>query len=134
MVEWYPWLWRVHVGAVALSLCLFLLRGAWMLVESPRLRERWVRIAPHVVDTVLLVSALLLAAAIRQYPFVHDWLTAKVVALGLYIVLGTVALKRGRTRRARTLALIGALLTFGYIVSVALTHDARGVWTMVSGN
>ncbi|MDX1607047.1 MAG: SirB2 family protein [Candidatus Competibacterales bacterium] len=114
---------QIHVAAVATSLGLFVLRGIWMLTDPARLTRRWVRIVPHGVDTLLLLSALLLAWRIGQYPFVHDWLTAKVVALVAYILLGTVALKRGPTRTVRTLAWVAALAVFGYIVAVARSHD-----------
>ena len=118
----YVILKAAHVGAVCLSIALFALRAAWMLWSPAKLDRRWVKVLPHAIDTVLLASALLLAWATAQYPFVEPWLTAKVLALAAYVVLGTVALKRGRTRGARIAALAGALLTFAYIVSVALTR------------
>jgi uncharacterized membrane protein SirB2 len=120
----YLLLKSVHVGSAAISLTGFVVRGVWMLTDSPRLHARWVRIAPHVVDTVLLVSALWLTLIIQQYPFVHDWLTAKVLALLGYIVLGSIALKRGRTRTLRVAAWVAALLVFGYIVAVATSRSA----------
>ncbi len=98
-----------------------------MLVDSPRLERPWVRIVPHVNDTLLLVSAVTMAALIQQYPFVDGWLTAKILALLAYIGLGTVALKRGRTKTVRIAAWIAALVVFGYIVSVALNHDPWGL-------
>ena len=116
----------IHVASVILSLGGFAARGALTLIASPLLNTRFVRIAPHVVDTVLLASALWLAWIIRQYPFVHGWLTAKVIGLLVYIVLGAIALRRGRTRRVRIAAFLGAAATACYIVSVALTHDPRG--------
>jgi uncharacterized membrane protein SirB2 len=94
-----------------------------MLRDSPRRRARWVRVAPHIVDTLLLVSAVALTLRLQQYPFVHDWLTAKVLALIAYIVLGAIGLKYGRTRKIRIAAWVAALLTFGYIVAVALTRQ-----------
>lgn len=78
---------------------------------------------PHVIDTVLLASAIGLAILIRQYRGVNSWLTAKVVGVVAYIVLGSIALKRGRNRRVRLLAWIAALLAFGYIVLVAHRRD-----------
>lgn len=112
----------VHVGAVILSFFLFFLQGLWMMATPEKLAVRWVRVVPHVVDTVLLVSAIVLAAATGQYPFVQPWLTAKVLALLLYILLGTVALRRGRTRQARIVAWILAPTVFGCIVAVARTR------------
>jgi uncharacterized membrane protein SirB2 len=112
----------VHVAMVITTYALFVLRGAWMLAGSSLLAQRWVRITPHVVDTMLLASALLLAATLGQYPFVDGWLTAKVTGLLAYIVLGTIALKRGRSRRVRVTAWITAQLVFFYIVAVAVTR------------
>ena len=119
---------HIHITFAALSGGFFLLRGLWMLQDSPMLQQRWVRIVPHVVDTLLLTSALALVFWSGQYPFVQSWLTAKVLALVAYIVLGTIALKRGKTKGVRTFALLAALATFAYIVAVALTRQADVVF------
>lgn len=113
---------HVHMTCAALSGSFFTLRGIWMLLDSPLLQRRWVKIAPHIIDTVLLASALIMVVWSGQYPFVQPWLTAKLFALLLYIVLGTIALKRGKTKTVRAVAYVGALATFGYIVTVALTR------------
>lgn len=120
----YPMLLTIHVCAVICSGTLFVLRGVWMMSDSPRLQQRWVKVLPHVNDTILLVAAIGLTLSIDEYPFTHAWLTAKVLGLLLYIVLGMTALKRGRTRRIRIGAFVAALLVFLYIVAVALTHNA----------
>ena len=112
----------VHVGCVAISYALFVVRGAWMLRESGLLQRRWVKVVPHAVDSVLLVSAIALALMSHQYPLVNNWLTAKVAGLLIYIGLGTVALKRGKTRATRIAAWIAAQAVFIYIVAVAFTH------------
>jgi uncharacterized membrane protein SirB2 len=114
---------HLHVTFAALSGLLFLVRGIWMLSGSARLQQRWVKIVPHVVDTLLLASAIGLAAWSSQYPGQSSWLTAKLVALVAYIVLGVIALKRGRTQGVRTAAFIGALACFAYIVAVAVTKN-----------
>ncbi len=114
---------HLHITFAALSGLLFLLRGIWMLMDSPLLKRRWVRIVPHVIDTALLASALVLVFWSAQYPFVQAWLTVKVVALVAYIGLGTVALKRGKSKPVRTAAFIAALAVFAYIVKVALTRQ-----------
>lgn len=119
----YLTLKHFHMSCAAASGSLFLLRGAWMLRDSPRLHDRWVRIAPHIIDTLLLASAIALAVWSGQYPGVQGWLTAKVSALIVYIVLGTIALNRGRTKMVRFSAFVGALAVFGYIVAVALTKQ-----------
>ena len=119
----YSLLKHLHLTTVAVTLALFILRGAWMMADSPRLQARWVRIVPHVNDTLLLASGLGLAVLIKQYPLVDGWLTAKLLALILYIGLGTVALKRGKSRGQRIAAWVAALLVLGYIVAVAVAHD-----------
>lgn len=111
---------HLHVTAVVLTAALFLLRGIWMLIDSPQLQQRWVRVVPHVIDTLLLLSALVLIFMLHQYPFVNGWLTAKVLGLLVYIGLGMVALHYGRTRRVRFLAWLAACLVFVYIVTVAV--------------
>jgi len=114
----------LHIGCAALSITGFALRGVLMLRESPILQARFVRIAPHVVDTALLASAAWLAWFLGQIPLVHGWITAKVLALVLYIVLGMFALRRGRTKGQRAAAFAAALACAAYIVAVALTRDA----------
>lgn len=115
---------QLHVLFVALSLGGFLVRGWWMLRGSPLLHHPATRVLPHVNDTALLAAGVGLSVITHQYPLAQEWLTAKLAALLLYIVLGTLALKRGRTPAARTLAFAGALLTFGYMVGVAVTRQA----------
>jgi len=119
----YTLLKHIHLTTIAITLTLFLLRGVWMMADSPRLQARWVRIVPHVNDTLLLISGFGLAIMLGQYPLVNGGLTAKLFALILYIVLGTIALKRGRTKRTRIAAWIAALLVLGYIVAVAVTRN-----------
>lgn len=114
---------HVHMTFAVLSGALFLIRGLWMLAESNYLQQRWVRIAPHIVDTLLLASAIGLALWSSQYPGQSPWLSAKLVALVAYVGLGTVALKRGRTRQVRALAFVGALACFAYILAVAVTKN-----------
>ena len=117
----YSLIKAVHVTAVAASWLLFTLRAWWMLRGSEMLALRWVRVVPHVVDTALLASAVMLAVIVRQYPFEAPWITAKVIGLIAYIVLGMIALKRGKTLAARFAALIAAQAIFFYIVAVAVT-------------
>ena len=125
-MEAYPWVKTLHVACVILSLSGFAARGALMLAGSPLLNARWVRVAPHVVDTALLASAAWLAWSLQQYPFVHGWLTAKILGLLAYIGFGMVALRRGRTKRTRTVFFVLALAAAAYVVWVALTRDAAG--------
>lgn len=120
----YNALKQLHVTCAALSYAGFFVRGIWMMRDSPLLARRWVMILPHANDTVLLASAIALAVMSRQVPFVDGWLTAKLVALALYIALGMVALRPGGARPVRIAAWIAAQAVFAYIVLVALTRQA----------
>ncbi|WP_374239970.1 SirB2 family protein [Zoogloea sp.] len=115
-----------HITCVVLSGAGFALRGAWALAGSPLARARLTRVLPHVVDSCLLLSAIALAWMAGQYPFVHGWLTAKIVGLLAYIGLGMVALKPGRAMALRAGAFVAALATFSWIVSVALSKNPAG--------
>jgi len=128
MTEYYLVLRNVHIGCAILTIGLFVLRGALMMAGSPRLHGPLLRYLPHVVDTVLLTTALMLTTVIRQYPFSTGWLTAKVVLLLAYVVLGSVALKRGRTRAVRVAAFVAALATIGFLVTVARAHHPMGLF------
>ncbi len=114
---------HLHVTCVVLSGLGFCLRGWWMLRESTLRQHRLTRILPHIVDTLLLGSALTMAWMSGQYPFVEGWLTAKLCGLLAYILLGMMALKRGRTPAIRARYFGLALLAYAYIVSVALTRN-----------
>jgi uncharacterized membrane protein SirB2 len=113
----------IHVTAAVLSIGGFIVRGFWKLTDSRLLQRRWVRVVPHVNDTILLAAGLWLAFSIRQYPFVHGWLTAKLLAILAYIGLGMVALRLGRAPGVRAAAFAAALLVFLYITAVAMTRN-----------
>ncbi|PTR17093.1 MULTISPECIES: SirB2 family protein [unclassified Nitrosospira] len=113
----------IHVTSVVISYLLFSLRGIWMMQDSVALKQRWVKITPHIVDTVLLTSAIALAVKIGQDPIHDSWLGAKVVGLLIYIALGMVTLRFGKTRNARIYAWIAAQFVFFYIVLVAVTKN-----------
>jgi uncharacterized membrane protein SirB2 len=128
----YTTLKLIHVGAVTLSFCGFLARGLGILFGASWVRLRLARTLPHVIDTVLLASALGMLWVMRLPPWPVPWLRAKIAGLIAYIALGVVALRPtrdgspGRPRSIRLLALLAALTVFGYIVSVALTKDPLG--------
>lgn len=124
----YQTIKQLHITCVGLSVILFVLRGIWMLRNTEMLSQCWVKTLPHVIDTALLISALSLAIVSGQYPIEQNWLSAKLVGLLAYIVLGSFALKRGKTRRSRTAAFIAALVLFTYIVSVAISKQVLVFW------
>ena len=101
MIEFYPQIKLVHVTAIICSGLLFALRGTAQLMGA-----RWAMAAPlrflsYFIDTTLLTAALMLVTLLHQYPFVHAWLTVKVLLLVVYVVLGSFALTRGQTRTVR---------------------------------
>lgn len=124
----YALLKTIHVSCVVVTFVLFWIRGWWMLSDSPRLRSTWVRVVPHVVDATLLVSAVALTMVIHQYPFAQSWLTVKLLAVAVYIGLGLVALRFGRSRGQRLAAWLGAQVVFVYIVAIALARDPTPLW------
>lgn len=119
----YATLKIIHITSAIFSYILFTIRGLWMMQASPRLQLRWVKILPHVIDTILLVSAIALVTMIQQYPGINTWLNAKIGGLLLYIMLGMVALRFGKTRKIKTMSWIAAQIVFFYIVLVALTKN-----------
>ena len=131
MLEFYPQIKLAHVGAVVASGALFFVRGV-----AVQLGAQWAMAAPlrylsYTIDTVLLTAALMLSTILHQYPGVHAWLTVKVVLLIVYVVLGSFALKRGRTPRVRLGTWLAALVVYAFIVSVARAHDPLGLLRQV---
>ncbi|MCP5282997.1 MAG: SirB2 family protein [Rhodoferax sp.] len=110
----------LHITCAGISISLFLLRGVLQFSGVDWRRWRWLRIAPHVNDTVLLGAAIALSLYSHQYPLAQGWLSAKVLALLLYIGLGSIAFRRGRPRGQQFAAFVAALLTVSYIVAVAI--------------
>jgi uncharacterized membrane protein SirB2 len=104
-----------------------------MISGSAMLQRPIVRIAPHVIDTFLLISAVLLTLILGQYPLINSWLTAKFCALILYIILGTIALKRGRTKPIRIAAFGASICVFAFIVVVALSNNGVALKVLLAG-
>lgn len=122
----YATLKAVHQTAVALSFAGFLARGVGSLAGAAWVRRRTAKTLPHVVDSVLLLSALALAWLLRLNPASAPWLMAKIGGLGVYIVLGMVALRPALPRWVRAATGVAALATFAYIVSVAISKNPAG--------
>ncbi|MDD4966696.1 SirB2 family protein [Halothiobacillus sp.] len=116
---------HIHGLAVVLSLIGFILRGIWMLQDSPRLKARWVRITPHIVDTVLLLSALIASYLMFwRYGVNPDYVTVMIVGLIVYIVLGLFALRLGKTKAIRASAWVLAIAVFLYISAAGALKTA----------
>jgi uncharacterized membrane protein SirB2 len=114
---------HIHLTAIAISVALLLLRFFWVVTENNMLNRKWVKIVPHVVDTVLLASALTLCVLIAQYPFVHGWVTEKVMGVVLYIFLGLIALKKAKSNVVRGASIVAALLVLAVIAKIAVTKQ-----------
>lgn len=127
MIEFYAQIKWVHIAAVLASGSLFLLRG--LLVQAGRptfAMAAPVRYLSYSIDTTLLTAALMLVTILPGAMFANGWLTTKLILIVAYVVLGTVALKRGRTPRVRTVCYVLALLVFGFVLSIARTHQPLG--------
>jgi uncharacterized membrane protein SirB2 len=128
----YATLKLIHIGAVTVSFCGFVARGLGVFSGAAWVRHRLARSVPHLVDTILLLSAGAMLFVIRLAPWAVPWLQAKIVGLVIYVSLGLVALRPARGHDAvrpgaiNVIAWIGALVVFGYIVSVALTKSPTG--------
>jgi uncharacterized membrane protein SirB2 len=127
MIEFYLQIKSVHVAMVIASGLLFALRGAAVLAGA-----RWAMAAPlrylsYTIDTSLLTAALMLLTALKLNPFTVPWLAVKLGLLVVYVVLGSLALKRARSRRSRAAFYVAALATFGFMYFVARAHHPLGL-------
>ena len=126
MLEFYPQVRAVHIGAVLASGALFALRGAGVLGGL-----RWPLAAPlrylsYSIDTTLLTAALMLVAMLPAAVFANHWLTVKLGLLVLYVVLGSFALKRGRSAGVRAICFAAAVAVYIFMFGVARTHQPFG--------
>ncbi|MCC6202764.1 MAG: SirB2 family protein [Gammaproteobacteria bacterium] len=119
----YTALKSIHLTCAVLSICGYLLRGWWMLRESPLLNHRLTRILPHTVDAIFLGSGIWLAILLRYLPHQQPWFAAKLLGILAYILLGLVALRRGRTKTIRATTWIASLACFAYVVGAARTKS-----------
>ncbi|TQV88427.1 SirB2 family protein [Aliikangiella coralliicola] len=123
-MDYYSLAKHIHMTAAGLSFLGFLIRGYWMLTGSGLLYKKPVKILPHIIDTLLLAAAIYLVVVSSQYPFVVNWVTAKVLLLIVYIVAGTIALKRGRTKKKRVAAFFVSVISICAIFAIAATKPA----------
>jgi len=114
----------IHIACAVATAFSFSLRGFWMLQESALLQARFTKIIPHVIDTILLVSAIALVMISNQYPTLLNWISLKIILLLAYIGFGTFALKRGRTKGHRAICFVAALLCIAGIFMLAITRPA----------
>lgn len=127
----YLFFYYLHIVTICASGALFLLRGLWMMQNSPLLQTKPVKILPHINDSFLLIAAIALMVITDQYPGANHWLTVKVVLLIAYIILGVMALRAGKTKSQRIAFFVAAIATFAFMVSVALTRNPLGVFALI---
>jgi uncharacterized membrane protein SirB2 len=124
-VSAYTFLISLHLTTVILTISLFVLRYWWNFTGNPRVQARWMRIVPHAVDTLLLLSGLGLIVVTRYIPFTANgaWLTEKLFGVIIYIVLGFIALGRHRPRSQQTgfIAFLLGLVVLYIIIKLAAT-------------
>ena len=118
---------QLQIALAMLSISGFLLRWGWRMAGSAMAHNRWVKTLPHVVDTLFLLTGILLALGVSQYLFSHAWLTAKIGGLVLYIVVGAVAMRTAPRAPVSIPAFAAAVLIFGWIVSVAWLRTPLGL-------
>ena len=116
----------LHVTLALATVSGLLLRWVWMLRDSPLLQHRLTRTLPHIVDSLFLLAGVSMAFMLGQYPFVHAWLTVKVLGLVAYILLGAIALRHGRNKVTRAVAMALATVVFVYVYSVAKSKTVLG--------
>jgi uncharacterized membrane protein SirB2 len=126
IATWYAPLKSAHVGLVVASGGLFALRGALVLAGRQGAMARPWRLLSYAIDTLLLAAGVALWALLSLHPVSSPWLGAKLLLLLLYIVLGSLALKRARTPWARRVSYVAALGVYGYIAMIAVSHHPAG--------
>lgn len=114
---------HLHMLLAVLSIIGFAWRGALKLNGSALLQQRWLKIGPHIIDTLLLAAGIYLAVASAQYPIAQAWLTAKVIGLVVYIGLGLYVMRFAQSQAQRAIGYVLALATFGYIMAVAFSRS-----------
>jgi len=111
----------IHIISALLSISGFIYRGILKLTTPEKLTQKWLKIAPHIIDTVLLASAIYLVVITELYPTLFNWVSIKIVALVIYIILGLFTLRFCQTRTSIIVSFILAITVFTYIIFVAKT-------------
>lgn len=120
-MEYYSLIKHIHVTAAGVSFLGFLLRGYWMLTNNGLLKAKLTKVLPHIIDTFLLAAAICLVIITQHHPFQVSWITAKILLLIVYIVTGTIALKRGKTKKMRVRFFVLSSVIIIVIFAIAIT-------------
>lgn len=124
----YPWLLPLHITLVTLSVALFTVRGLGVLAGQAWPMAGWARGLAPVIDSLLLLAGGTLWWLLQLNPTQNHWLLAKLMLLIVYIVLGTLALKRAPTRASKALCFIAALAVVGFMASIAMARHPLGLF------
>lgn len=133
MIEYYPQIRNAHIGFALATGVVFLLRG--VLVQAGResiANHGLVRYFSYGIDTALLTAALMLLTVLRLSPIATPWLAAKLALLVSYILLGSFALRRARSRSSKLLCFGAALLAYALMLGIARAHDPGGWWLLLA--
>ena len=125
LAPYYTDIRHLHIACVALSGTLFTSRALLRIKGSLLANHRALRLTSYFIDTTLLLAGILLTLILEQYPFVNAWLTAKVLLLPCYIGLGLITLRRAPDRFWCSVAMLSALLVYGAIITIAVTHRSH---------
>ena len=126
MIEFYSQVRAVHVAAVIASGALFAARGIGVLAGGSWPQAVAVRLSSYSIDTVLLTAALMLVAMLPGAMFANGWLATKLALLVLYVVAGSMALKRSRSALGRRLWFVAAILLYTCMFGIARMHHPLG--------
>lgn len=114
----------LHMITALLSISGFIARAILKLRQSRMLNKKWIKILPHINDTVLLGSAIALAIQHAYSPLQHPWLMAKIIGLLLYICCGIYLMRMAKSPQQIVVALGFSLAFFLYIIFAAVTKSA----------
>ncbi len=114
---------HLHITLAVISISLFTLRFFWTLANSSNLQAKWVKITPHIVDTLLLVIGVVMAVQYYINPLEQLWLGEKLLALVAYIFTGYYTLKLARNKSMQIIGYLGAMGWVMLIVRLAMTRE-----------
>ena len=131
MIAFYPQIKHIHIVIAVLSGSLFAVRGGFALAGARWPQSLPVKWLSYAIDTALLTAAMMLLTILPGALYANGWLAVKIALLVVYVVLGTFALRRGRTRRARVICYVAALLVFAQVYGIARTHHPAGILHLI---
>lgn len=114
---------HLHMTLAVISIVLFTLRFAWTLLNSQMLAKKWVKITPHIIDSLLLLLGIMMAVKLAINPAEHYWLAEKILAVLAYIFTGYYTLKIARNRTMQIIGYLGAMGWVMLVIRIAMTKE-----------